>query len=285
MAPLFKSPEAEEAYFALYDKVLSLWPIDHQSLDVPTSLGITHVNVAGSSKSNPLLLFPGSGSNSTMYWPNIASLASQCRVYAVDTVGQPGRSIPTGALTPSNCDNWIDEIVSSLGVQAPHVMGLSLGAWLSLHYAINRPRRTGKVILIDPAATFLPMSRAFIMHSIVPFMIRPTRTGLIRFFRWLTPGYAVNPDYAEMMIQGTLNTRQPPLRAVPFSDAELGSLAHHVLLIVGGQSRIYDPRRAVERATKHVADLEAVIIPHASHALTMQDAEVVNPRVSEFLAG
>jgi pimeloyl-ACP methyl ester carboxylesterase len=284
MASLFESPEAEEAYFALYDKVLSLWPVDHESLDVPTRFGITHVNVAGSSANNPLFLFPGFGSNSTMYWPNIASLASQCRVYAIDTVGQPGRSIPMDTLTPSNCDSWIDEIVSSLGVQAPHVMGLSLGAWLSLHYAINRPGKTQKVILVDPAATFVPMSRSFIMHSIIPFMIRPTRKGLIRFFHWLTPNYSVNPDYAQMMIEGTLNTRQPPLRAVPFFDAELRSLANPVLLVVGDQSRIYDPRKVIERATKYVANIQTEIIPNGSHALTMQDAEVVNRRVSVFLA-
>jgi pimeloyl-ACP methyl ester carboxylesterase len=163
-------------------------------------------------------------------------------------------------------------------------MGLSLGGWLSLHYAINRPERIRKVILLDPAATFLPMSRAFFVRSVVPFMIRPTREGLIRFFHWLTRGYAVNPDYGEMMVQGILNTRQPPLRASPFSEAELRSLTNPALLVVGEKSLIYDPGKVIERARRFVANLEVETIPNGSHALNMEQAEAVNRRVSGFLA-
>jgi pimeloyl-ACP methyl ester carboxylesterase len=284
MTSLFKTKEAEAAYFSLYERVLSLWPVDHEPLNIPTSLGTTHLNLAGSSTNPPLLLFPGFGSNSTQYWPNISILANQCRVYAIDTVGQPGRSIPTGVLSPSNCDSWIDEIVSALTIQSAYMMGLSLGGWLSLHYAINRPERTRKVILIDPAATFLPMSRAFFLRSIIPFMIRPTRKGVIKFFNWLTRGYAVNPDYGEMMVQGILNARHPPLRAFPFSEAELRSLSNPVLLVVGEKSLIYDPRKAIERARRFVANLEVETIPNGSHALNMEQAEAVNHRVSAFLA-
>jgi pimeloyl-ACP methyl ester carboxylesterase len=284
MTGLFTTREAEAAYFSLYDRVLSLWPVEHEPLDIPTTLGTTHLNVAGLATNPPLLLFPGFGSNSTMYWPNIGDLAKQRLVYAVDTIGQPGRSVPTGALTPANCDGWIDEIVSALAIQSADLMGLSLGGWLSLHYAIHRPEAGRKVILLDPAATFLPMSSAFILRSILPFMIRPTRRGLTAFFRWISRGYAVHSDYGEMMVQGTLNTRWPPLRAAPFADAELMSVTSPTLLVVGDKSLIYDSRKVVERARRVVSNLEVETIPDGSHALTMEQAGAVNSRVSAFLA-
>jgi pimeloyl-ACP methyl ester carboxylesterase len=284
MTGLFTTKEAEAAYFSLYDKVLSLWPVDHKPLDIPTTLGTTHLNMAGSSTNPPLLLFPGFGSNSTMYWPNIGELAKHCRVYAVDTIGQPGRSVPSGVLTPANCDGWIDEIVSALAFQSADLMGLSLGGWLSLHYAIHRPEATRKVILLDPAATFLPMSRGFIIRSIIPFMIRPTRRGLTGFFSWISRGYAVNSDYGEMMVRGTLNARWPPLRAFPFADAELRRLTSPTLLVVGDKSLIYDSRKVVERARRFVSNLEVETIPDGSHALTMEQAGAVNRRVSAFLS-
>ncbi len=285
MPSLFKTKEAEDTYLATYDKVLSLWPVEHTPMDVETSLGTTHINVAGSKAFPPLFLFPGFGSNSTMFWPNIEALARICRVYVVDTIGQPGRSIPKEVLSTANCNRWIGEIMASLRVEQVHVMGLSLGGWLSLNFAAAEPLRTRKVVLLDPAASFLPMSWSFIWHSVIPFMVYPTRKGLIRFFRWLTRGYPTNPDYGEMMLQGILSTRpQPPLKAAPFSDSRLKSLAAPVLLLVGGKSVIYDPQKAVHRARSLIPNVQAEVIPNASHALSMEQADAVNRRVSAFLA-
>jgi pimeloyl-ACP methyl ester carboxylesterase len=86
------------------------------------------------------------------------------------------------------------------------------------------------------------------------------------------------------MVQGILNARHPPLRAFPFSEAELRSLSNPVLLVVGEKSLIYDPRKAIERARRFVANLEVETIPNGSHALNMEQAEAVNHRVSAFLA-
>jgi pimeloyl-ACP methyl ester carboxylesterase len=285
MPSLFKTREAEAAYFITYDKVLSLWPVEHESIEVSTSLGTTHLNVAGPKAAPPLLLFPGFASNSTMYWPNVEALAHLCRVYAVDTLGQPGRSEPAGTLSTANCNRWIEELIASLDVEQVHLMGVSLGGWLSLNFAIAQPLRTRKVILVDPAATFQPMSRSFVWHSMIPFMIYPSRRGLIRFFRWLTRGYPTNRDYGEMMLQGILNTRPlPPLRPRPFSDSQLSSLPNPVLLLVGEKSVIYRPQEVIKRAQRMIPRVQAGLIPNASHALNMEQADVVNQRVTAFLA-
>jgi pimeloyl-ACP methyl ester carboxylesterase len=285
MPSLFKTKDAEVAYFTTYQRVLSLWPVEHEPIEVNTSLGTTHLNVAGRRASPPLLLFPGFASNSTMFWMNIEALAKQCRVYAVDTLGQPGRSMPLRPLSTTNCNAWIEEILTELGVDRVHLMGLSLGGWLSLNFALAQPSRTRKVILLDPAASFQPMSRSFFWHTVIPFMIYPTRKGLIKFFRWLTRGYATNRDYGEMMLQGVLNTKpQPPLRPIPFTDEQLQSLASPVLLLVGEKSVIYNPQQVVSRARKFIPRVQAEILPNASHALNMEQAYAVNARLSAFLA-
>jgi pimeloyl-ACP methyl ester carboxylesterase len=54
------------------------------------------------------------------------------------------------------------------------------------------------------------------------------------------------------------------------------------LLLVGGRSVIYDPERAYQRATRLVPNLQAEIIPDASHALTMEKSEIVNARILQF---
>ncbi len=280
---IFKTPELEKQYMAAYEAVLALWPVPVEALDVPTRFGKTHVNISGAKERPAMVLLPGFGANSTMWFPNIADLSSQYRVYAVDTIGQPGKSIPTRQMNAQNSSEWMRDVFDGLGIERAHLAGVSLGGWLSLNFALHAPERVKRVVLLDPASSFERVSAAFFWHSLIPIMIYPTRAGLIRYFRWMTQGYQVNRSWAELMLLGILNMRpQPPIRATVFSDAELRRLEVPALLLVGGRSVIYDPERAYQRATRLVPHLEAGIIPEASHALTIEKFEIVNERILQF---
>jgi pimeloyl-ACP methyl ester carboxylesterase len=92
---IFTTPENEKHYLDLYDTILAQWKIPSESLDVTTQFGTTHINASGSEKAPAMLLLPGFGANSSMWYPNAAALSDTFRVYAVDTNGQPGRSLPS----------------------------------------------------------------------------------------------------------------------------------------------------------------------------------------------
>jgi pimeloyl-ACP methyl ester carboxylesterase len=217
---IFKTPEHSQRYLEAYERVLSLWPVAHEALDLATHWGITHVNAAGPEHAPAMVLLPGFGANSTMWFPNILDLSSHYRIYALDTNGQPGKSLPTRPLTAENSAQWLGEVFDALKLENAHVVGISLGGWLGLDFAIRQPARVGRLVLLDPAASFEPMSAAFLWHSFIPIMVHPTRPGLIRYFRWMTKGFRVHPAWGELMLMGILSTRpQPPVRAVPFRDA------------------------------------------------------------------
>jgi pimeloyl-ACP methyl ester carboxylesterase len=280
---IFTTPENEKHYLDLYDTILAQWKIPSESLDVTTQFGTTHINASGSEKAPAMLLLPGFGANSSMWYPNAAALSDTFRVYAVDTNGQPGRSLPSQKLTASNSSDWITEVLDGLGIQKAHLVGVSLGGWLALNFAIHKPGRTARVVLLDPAASFEKMSAAFLWHSFLPIMLYPTRAGLIKYFRWMTQGYLVSRDWGELMLQGILNTRpQPPLRAVVFTDSELRSVKVPVQVLIGGKSVIYDPQRACRRARQLIPGVQAEIIPDASHAINAEKAELVNDRILKF---
>jgi pimeloyl-ACP methyl ester carboxylesterase len=116
-------------------------------------------------------------------------------------------------------------------------------------------------------------------------MIHPTRTGLIRYFRWLTRGKVVNKNFGELMILGILNTRpQQPVRATVFKDEELQQVKVPVLLLIGERSVIYNPKSALQRATRLIPNIKAEIISGASHGLNMEQAEIVNEHILQFLS-
>jgi pimeloyl-ACP methyl ester carboxylesterase len=283
---IFKTPESEKQYLDIYEAVLAQWKVPVESLNVSTRFGSTHVNACGPREKPAMILLPGFGANSTMWFPNVAALSSQYRIFAVDTNGQPGKSLPSQKLTASNSADWMTEVLDGLGLEKAHLVGVSLGGWLALRFAIQEPERVARVVLLDPAASFEKMSASFFWHSFLPIMVHPTRSGLIRYFRWMTRGYAVNEKWGELMLLGILDTRpQPPIRPVVFSDEDLHCVQAPTLLLIGGRSVIYAPRRVYRRATRLIPDIRAEIIPDASHALNDEKSEIVNERILRFCQG
>src|SRR4029453_2599649 len=90
----FKTPEGGARLFAGYDAALKLWPVPYDEIDIPTRFGTTHVVVSGSKDAPPLVLLHGYMATSVMWLPNIAALSKDHRVYAIDVMGQPSKSIP-----------------------------------------------------------------------------------------------------------------------------------------------------------------------------------------------
>lgn len=280
---IFKTPELERQFMQTYEAVLGLWEVAHAALDIPTSFGLTHINTTGARDGPAMVLLPGFGANSTMWFPNIATLSTAFRCYAVDTNGQPGRSLPDQKLTASNNADWLDELMDGLGLRKACFVGVSLGGWLALNLAICKPARVEKAVLLDPAASFEKMSGTFLRHSFLPFMVHPTRARLVKYFLWMTRGYQVNQDWSELMLRGILNTRpQSPIRAKPFSDAQLRSVRVPVLALIAERSLIYNPQRACERARRLIPGVTAEIVQGASHALNAEKAGLVNERIVEF---
>ncbi len=88
------------------------------------------------------------------------------------------------------------------------------------------------------------------------------------------------------MIQGILSCKpQPPIRATPFSAKQLERCTAPLLLLIGEDSVIYSPHRALLRACRLMPGIRAQIIPSASHALLMEQADLVNARLSAFFEG
>src|SRR6476660_5928935 len=90
----FKTPDGENRYLAAYDAALKLWPVPYDEINIPTRFGTTHVIVSGPTDAPPLVLLHGYMATSIKWSPNMADFSERYRVYAIDTMGQPGKSVP-----------------------------------------------------------------------------------------------------------------------------------------------------------------------------------------------
>jgi pimeloyl-ACP methyl ester carboxylesterase len=145
-------------FYDRYDAVLRKWPVPHEPADLPGRFGVTHVNMCGAEGGWPVVLLPGGRSTSAGWYANVGALAPVRRVYAVDILGDAGRSVPGGEPVASRDDivAWLD----GLGVGATAMGGHSYGGWIAARYAIARLERVSSLVLVDPTETAGPFSVA-----------------------------------------------------------------------------------------------------------------------------
>jgi len=150
-ASMFRTAAGQARYFAAYDATLALWPVPVISIDAPTRFGRTHVHVCGAPDAPPLLLLPGQAVSSTMWYPNIAALSRDFRVYVPDIVGDMGKSVSTRPMKqPGDFADWLTDLLDELRLENAHVAGLSYGGFIALRLALAAPARVRKLVLMSP---------------------------------------------------------------------------------------------------------------------------------------
>jgi pimeloyl-ACP methyl ester carboxylesterase len=92
---VFRSAAAQAEFSKAYEAALGLWPVPYEELAVPTRYGETHVVACGDRRAAPLVLLQPAGCGAAIWYRNAAALARDFRTYAVDTIGEVNKSIPT----------------------------------------------------------------------------------------------------------------------------------------------------------------------------------------------
>lgn len=289
----FKTPKGEAEFMAAYEASLRLWPVPYEPMDISGRYGLTHLVATGPKDAPTLVLLHMFFTSLTQWAANIADLSRDYRVYAVDVIGQPSKSIPSQPLqSREDCVAWLSELLDSLKIESTNLVGASFGGWFTLNYALGVPERVNKIVLLSPAGGLLPLVKQFYVRSMLTKFI-PRRFVLDSFLRWFTyeenlrdtSTRAVMDCLAEQMYLGGkyfhLQTGVGPW--IVFSDEELRGMRVPTLLLIGQQEVLYDPEAALERARRLIPNFEGELVPRASHDMTISQHEIVNRRVLEFL--
>ncbi len=281
----FVTPERRSEFFAAYRAAMDALPDPESEHDVDTGFGTVHVHRFSCRQAPPIVLLHGRTGTSAMWQPNVAALAERYPVYAVDLLGEPGRSVQTVPIrSAADHSRWLDQTLAALGLRGAHLIGASFGGWLALNQAFHAPNRVSSVSLLDPVRTLapLPMRMMFAALGALPIAPEPVRE---RFLNWLSGGRAVpgNDPTARVIAAGMRAYRVSlPVPAYP-SDEQLRSITSPVLAFVSGKSTVHDPRKAVDRATRLIPNAQVELWPTASHAISAECADAVNTRLLDFL--
>jgi len=217
---------------------------------------------------------------------NDPALSQTYRTYLVDIVGDANKSQWTGPLrSRPDCAEWLSDVFDGLEIDQAHLGGISYGGGQALNFTLAAPKRVKSLMLLSPAASFAKFRLSFFVHFLGP-MLFPSRGRVDGVLRWLSAkGQVVDERLAEQMFQAGKHFRFPKGGIYPtvFSDDELMSLSLPTMLLIGEREVIYDPRAALERAVKLIPGIRAELIPNAGHLLNMEQADLINQRMMEFL--
>ena len=267
-----------------YQAVMAKWPVPYESLDLPGRFGTTHVNVCGPADGSPVVLMHGGRATSAGWFNTVGAFAGRHRVYAIDTIGDSGRSVADGERIRDRDGivSWLDETLSLLGVTAAAFVGHSVGAWNSMSYALAHPDRVSRLVLLDPTSCVVGNRPTFMLRAI-PLMLRPGPERYRSFIRWETRGASLDPAWLELWAgrfggpTGGAWPKRPPA-------AELARLTMPVLVVVAGRSRQNDARRLATLTPKIIPGVRMATLANASHfTIPQQDFEDLNPVLAEYL--
>ncbi|MGY5125469.1 alpha/beta fold hydrolase [Streptomyces nigrescens] len=278
-----------DRYFAACDAVYALGPAPRGELDVATRFGTTHVYRygpadPGAASRTPVVLVHGAGGNSSQWYPNVAALSAERPVYAVDTIGDAGRSVQDEPIhQPERAAQWLDETLDGLGLDRVHLVGASYGGWLALNQALHRPGRLASVTLLDPGGLEKVGVRFFswvfvsLLASFAPKAIRP------RLAAWLEQPVLVVPELRKMVQLGVRAYRIRRPAPLPLTEAEMRRIRTPLYVLLGKRSLLVHPERQRERVPRLVPGARVEIIADTGHGPQIDHAAQVNSRMVSFM--
>lgn len=278
-----------ERHFAACDAVHALGAPAVAEQDVETSFGTTHVYRYGpvdpsGADRTPVVLVHGAGSCAAMWYPNTPDLSADRPVYALDTPGDPGRSVQREAIhQPERAARWLDEALDGLGLDRVHLVGSSYGGWLALNQAHLAPGRLASVTLLDPGGLEKVGLRFFVWIFVSLFATLAPKRLRPRLAAWLAQPVLVVPELRSMAWTSARAYRIRRPSPLPLSDAELSTIRTPLYLVLGKRSLILHPQRQLERVPRLIPGARAEIIGDTGHGPQIDHAQEVNGRMLAFM--
>ncbi|MFJ8825231.1 alpha/beta fold hydrolase [Streptomyces sp. NPDC102467] len=286
----YVSDARRERYFEACDAVYALGAPARAEEDVETPFGTTHVYRYGPALDDapartPIVLVHGAGSCSAMWYPNTPALSADRPVYAIDTPGDPGRSVQREPIhDPARAAEWLDATLAGLGLDRVHLVGSSYGGWLALNQAHRKPDRLASVTLLDPGGLekvglrFFLWIFAGLFATFAPKALRP------RLAAWLEQPVLTVPELRTMIRTAVAAYRIRRPAPLPLTEEELATVRTPLYLVLGKRSLLVHPHRQAERVPRLIPCARAEIISDTGHGPQIDHAEEVNRRMLNFIA-
>lgn len=264
---------------------------------VHLSRGWVHYQVGGPTDGDPVILIHGFSVPYYVWDPTFQALAENgFRVIRFDLYGRGTSDRPQGSYDVGMFKEQLEELLLALEVEEPiHLVGLSMGGPIVVHYAVDPPRQVKSVSLISP------LSQAPTSKDIFPLNIPGVGEILMAVYiePFMLPEIQKNDFYQPHRYPGWEERYREQIRYKGFRRAILSTLRSLVdlkpvedlqrlektglpVLLVWGEEDQTIPKEDMERVRSILTSLEFHPIPKAGHLSHYERPNVVNPILIQF---
>ena len=282
---IYRSPGGEAELAALYEEALARLGPGCETRLMVTSLGETHVILAGPEDAPPLVVLPGGNFLNPMCLSWFLPLAETFRIHAPDIIGQPGRSAQTRPSAKGDGHaRWLVDVLDGLGLGRVPLVGISYGAGLILRLAGLAPERIDKAVLVSPAGIALGPIWPMIKETALPALLYRASPNQKRLLRAARP---ILTDLEEPYVRqlGLVYRHVRLDRELPraATGEELAGYESPTLLFAAENDLFFPAERVIPRAGEIIPNLETEILPGGRHVPSREAFARINDRTTAFL--
>jgi pimeloyl-ACP methyl ester carboxylesterase len=261
---IYRSEAARIAIEELYERARARLSFPTASTRVETRLGSTHVLVAGPPDRPPVVVLQGGNVVNPLTLAWLTPLVGDFRIYAPDTIGQPGKSAGRHvSANDASLGEWSEDVLGALGLESARFIAISYGAGTLLRLAAHRPEMIERAVLVVPAGlagvpvrSMLGLAAGYIGFRAV------RRRGIVEWTVRQLAGPNADPLMTEsttLAFTGTHLDTEMPRNATP---DELRDWSAPVAVFVGEHDPLFPPDRILPAARAAIPNLQvAEILP------------------------
>lgn len=253
---VYKNNKAKINIYNTYDKLLKLWDVSVEELNISTTYGTTHIIKCGKATNPPLVLFHGVGDDSSLMWIfNAKELSKHFCIYAIDTIGGPGKSCPNENYTKAFDEiKWLDEVFDSLKLNRIYAAGVSNGSYIVHHYGIMRPEKIMKIICMAGSISVKESGSPLktMLKVFLPEAIFPTKRNVVKLMKKLTGDnskvFTENPyimEHYTYLLKGFNNMAMSYHKLEYFNETQIASIRDKALFLRGDADPLSNNCKAV----------------------------------------
>ena len=246
--------------------------------------------LTGKEEGPVLVLSHSLGCSLEMWNPQMASLESRFRVLRYDTRGHGGTEAPAGAYTFDLLTEDVIGLLDALDLSQVHFIGLSMGGMIGQYLALKYPQRLRSLILCDTAAVVSKENQ-----PVWQARIDAARENGLRALvdatleRWFSPPF-LNADSPMVALIRRQFLATPVKGYLGCSEAIRNLNTLHRLseieipaLIIVGEEDPGTPVSAARAIHERIRNSRLLVIPAARHLTNVEQPEVFNRAILDFL--
>ncbi len=232
--------------------------------------------------------------------PQLRFFARRYRCIAFSARGYPPSEVPPtlAAYSQDRATDDIAAVIKGLDLAPAHVVGLSMGAFATLHLGLRHPALARSLVAAGVGYGAAPGKRAQFQAEVDTTAARIRDEGMdkmaavygrgptrLQYERKDPRGFAeFIAQLAEHSTLGSTNTMQGVQRVRPaLADLEAGFRAMTVptLIIAGDEDDpTLEPALFLKRT---IASAALLVMPHCGHTMNLEDPDVFNRAVLDFV--